>query len=119
MVAYLTSDQDIQKPFLRDELLPRLAEMLLCVLKQLVSTAMFCAVRVELLYQQRVALMASCTPGARGKKCSKASVEVGLFLRCYLAPRIFIATKTSLLCIPAHADNRSADSVGSRTVDQA
>lgn len=37
MVAYLTSDPDIQKPFLRDELLPRLAEMLLCVLKQLVS----------------------------------------------------------------------------------
>lgn len=37
MVAYLTSDPDIQKTFLRDELLPRLAEMLLCVLKQLVS----------------------------------------------------------------------------------
>lgn len=37
MVSYLTSDPDIQKPFLRDELLPRLAEMLLCVLKQLVS----------------------------------------------------------------------------------
>lgn len=37
MVAYLTSDPDIQKPFLREELLLRLAEMLLCVLKQLVS----------------------------------------------------------------------------------
>ncbi|CAM9168726.1 unnamed protein product, partial [Sphacelaria rigidula] len=38
MVAYLTSDPDIQKPFLRDELLPRLAEMLLCVLKQLIGS---------------------------------------------------------------------------------
>ena len=37
MVTYLTSDPDIQKPFLREELLLRLAEMLLCVLKQLVS----------------------------------------------------------------------------------
>lgn len=37
MVTYLTSDKDIQKTFLRDELAPRLAEMLLCVLKQLVS----------------------------------------------------------------------------------
>lgn len=37
MVTYLTSDPDIQKPFLREELMLRLAEMLLCVLKQLVS----------------------------------------------------------------------------------
>eukprot|EP00903_Cladosiphon_okamuranus_P021833 g20076.t1 len=38
MVAYLTSDPDIQKPFLREELLLRLAEMLLCVLKQLIGS---------------------------------------------------------------------------------
>lgn len=42
MVTYLTSDPDIQKPFLREELLLRLAEMLLCVLKQLVSIAVRC-----------------------------------------------------------------------------
>eukprot|EP00904_Undaria_pinnatifida_P013657 jgi/Undpi1/9421/HiC_scaffold_27.g11878.m1 len=38
MVTYLTSDPDIQKPFLREELMLRLAEMLLCVLKQLVGS---------------------------------------------------------------------------------
>ncbi|CAN0080528.1 unnamed protein product [Ascophyllum nodosum] len=38
MVGYLTSDKDIQKTFLRDELAPRLAEMLLCVLKQLIGS---------------------------------------------------------------------------------
>lgn len=43
MVTYLTSDPDIQKPFLREELLLRLAEMLLCVLKQLVSIAVRCS----------------------------------------------------------------------------
>lgn len=37
MVTYLTSDPDIQKPFLREELSLRLADMLLCVLMQLVS----------------------------------------------------------------------------------
>ncbi|CAM9661247.1 unnamed protein product [Discosporangium mesarthrocarpum] len=38
MLAYLTSDEDIQVPFLKDELLVRLADMLLSIINQLVGT---------------------------------------------------------------------------------
>ena len=41
MLAYLTSDSDIKTPFLRPELLPRLATMLLAVLAKLVGSKGF------------------------------------------------------------------------------